>query len=193
MKQLAVRVAISVSVVAVLVPAIAVGQPAGEASREVQAQMMEKLWLDTCAKHFTNPEALRAAARSFRLKQDPPYSTELLSGNEGTVWDASLGSQAQFSVLLLRNGTCKVMARRAASGPVIAAFEKVVQGIKTPGVSVERVVDKEVEQAGHKFRQIAYFLSRTGADNGWSFVTTVSESEEVPLQATISIGRSTKP
>ena len=71
--------------------------------------------------------------------------------------------------------------------------EKILQGIRTPSVSIEQVVDKEIEQAGRKFRQIAYFLSRTGADTGWSFAATTSDFEDVSLQATISTGPRTTP
>jgi hypothetical protein len=179
--------------VATTAPIAAIAQSPEGLSRDAQAQMLGKLWVDTCAKHFPNPEALRSAAKSFNFQQDPPYAAELLAGKGGTVWDASIGNFAQFSVVLLNDGSCKVLARRASSGPVVAVFEKVLQDIRTPGVSVERVVDREVGQSGQKFRQIAYFLSRTGADNGWAFVATVSESENVPIQATISTSRSQKP
>lgn len=176
-----------------ITPVAAIAQSPEGLSRDAQAQMMAKLWGDTCAKHFPNPDALRSAAKSFQFQQDPPYAAELLAGKSGTVWDASIGALAQFSLVLLNDGSCKVLARRAASGPVVAVFEKVLQNIRTPGVSVDRVLDGEVYQAGQKFRQIAYFLSRTGADNGWAFVATVSDSENVPIQATISTSRSKKP
>ena len=176
-----------------ITPVAAIAQSPEGLSRDAQAQMMAKLWVDTCAKHFPNPDALRNAAKSFQFQQDPPYAAELLAGKSGTVWDASIGTLAQFSVVLLNDGSCKVLARRAASGRVVAVFENVLQTIKIPGVSVDRVLDGEVDQSGQKFRQIAYFLSRTGADNGWAFIATVSDSENVPIQATISTSRSKKP
>ena len=82
---------------------------------------------------------------------------------------------------------------RPTQNLAFSRVEKVLQGIRTSSVSIERVVDKEIEQAGRKFRQIAYFLSRTGADTGWSFAATTSDSEDLSLQATISTGPSTTP
>jgi hypothetical protein len=178
---------------AAITPIAAIAESPEGFSRDTQALMMTKLWVDTCAKHFPNPDALRNAAKSFQFQQDPPYAAELLAGKSGTVWDASIGTLAQFSVVLLKDGSCKVLARRVASGRVVAVFENVLQTIKIPGVSVDRVLDGEVDQSGQKFRQITYFLSRTGADNGWAFVATVSDSENVPIQATISTSRSKKP
>ena len=162
-------------------------------TRDTQGQMFVKLWMETCAKHFPNPEALRAAARAARLQESPPYANEILSGQAGTVWDASLGSLSQFSVVLFADGSCQVLGRRAASQPVSEAFESVIRGIRTPGISVEKVVDSEINREGAKLRQVAYFLSRTGADNGWSFVATVSDSELAAIQATITIARTAKP
>jgi hypothetical protein len=178
---------------AAAVPAIAFAQAPGNSPRDVQARMFNQLWRDTCATHFTSPEALRTAAASLGLRQDPPYAAKLLTTGDGTVWDASVGNLGQFAVVLMKDGTCKVVARRASSAAVVAVFEKAVEGVKRPGVSAERVTDRQFEERGAPFRQIAYFVSGTGANTGWSFVATLSDAEDVPAQATIAIGRTNKP
>lgn len=160
---------------------------------DAQASMFSKLWIDTCARHFSDPVALRLAAKTYRFQENPTYAKDLLAGQAGTVWDVSLGEMLQQALVLLDNGTCKVLARKASASTVIASFEAVVQGINTPGVSVERFLDRDVERSSVKLRQIGYFLTRTGADEGWSFVATVSEADTATHQATISIFRSRRP
>jgi hypothetical protein len=160
---------------------------------QTQASFFIRLWSDTCVKHFTNPPSLRAAAAAFRFKENPDYSSSLLAGEKGTVWDVSLGQAIQQSVVLLDSGTCKTLVRRAAIEPVIAGFENSLRGIKTPGVEVLRDVDRVVQQGDIELRQIAYFVAREGAAQGWSFVATVTGSEAATHQAAISIFRSERP
>lgn len=40
---------------------------------EDRARMLAKLWMDSCAKHFNNPEALRSFARQSGFHESPSY------------------------------------------------------------------------------------------------------------------------
>lgn len=166
---------------------------AGGLSREAQANLVTKLWMDTCAKHFPDPAQVRIVAKTYRFQENPPYAQALLAGQAGTVWDVSIGPMAQNALILFDDGRCQVRGRRADSKSVNATFEKVLQGINTPGVTVLRVSEKDIEQGGATLKQIAYFVSRTGADQGWTFVATTSDSEAATAQAIITVGRSAKP
>lgn len=143
--------------------------------------------------NFSNPAKIQAFAASNRFQQNPPYAQDILKGQAGTVWDASLGPLAQNALVLFGDGRCQVLGRRASSNAVNDVFEKTLQGINTAGVSVQRVADREIGQGGVKFRQIAYFLSRTGADQGWVFLSTTSDSEKAGFQAILTTTRSAKP
>jgi hypothetical protein len=155
--------------------------------------MVTRLWTDTCVANFTDPAKIRAFAASNRFQQNPPYAQDVLKGQAGTVWDVSLGPLAQNTLILFGDGRCQVLGKRASSKSVNDVFEKVLQGINTPGVSVQRVADREIAQDGVKFRQIAYFVSRTGADQGWVFLSTTSDSEKAGFQASLTTARSAKP
>lgn len=165
----------------------------GGFSREAQADLVTKLWLDTCAKHFPNPAQIRVLAQVYRFQENPPYAQSLLAGQKGTVWDVSIGPMAQNALILFDDERCQVRGRRADSKSINAVFEKVLQGINAPGVTALRVSEKDVEQGGTVLSQIAYFVSKTGADQGWAFVATTSDSEATTYQAVITVGRSAKP
>src|SRR3546814_9447463 len=97
------------------------------------------LWLDTCAKNFTNPEAIKDFARSVHFTENPEYSPSLLNGSPGTVWDASLGNLLQVGLVVLDDGTCRVVARKADAETVNETFTKVLEGTRRPGLEVRQV------------------------------------------------------
>src|SRR3546814_2667744 len=92
--------------------------------------MVMELWLDTCAKNFTNPEAIKDFARSVHFTENPEYSPSLLNGSPGTVWDASLGNLLQVGLVVLDDGTCRVVARKADAETVNETFTKELQGTR---------------------------------------------------------------
>ena len=179
--------------VAALFSQVVQAQGGGSLSPQAQASLVARLWMDTCAKHFSDSAQVRAAAAQHQFQENPPYARELLRGQAGTVWDVSLGPHAQISLILFEDGRCQVRARRADGKAVNEVFEKVLQGIRNPGVSVQRIAEKDVDQAGIRFRVIVYFVSRVGADQGWAFVSTTTESENVNAQAILTISKSAKP
>src|SRR3546814_20386019 len=87
--------------------------------------MVMELWLDTCAKNFTNPEAIKDFARSVHFTENHEYSPSLLNGSPGTVWDASLGNLLQVGLVVLDEGTCRVVARKADAETVNETCTKV--------------------------------------------------------------------
>jgi hypothetical protein len=173
---------------------VSLAQPADlSSSGDQQADIFVKVWRDTCGKFFGNPDELKSAVKAYRFQENPPYATSVLGGVPGTVWDASLGPLAQNTVILFEDGRCQVRGARATNRLVLETFERVMMGVVHPGLSIEKVSDSEIVQAAIKFRQVAYFLSRTDADVGWAFAATVTESTAVRFQATITIGKSRKP
>jgi hypothetical protein len=162
-------------------------------SRDQQAEVFIKIWTDTCAKYFANTEELKSTAKAFRFQENPPYAGNILGGVPGTVWDVSLGPAAQNTVILFNDGRCQVRASRATNSLVLDAFEKVITGADRPGLFVTKMLDADTVQAGSKFRQVSYFLSKTGADVGWTFTATLTESTSVSFQAIITIGQARKP
>src|SRR3546814_8019015 len=101
--------------------------------------MVMELWLDTFAKNFTNPEAIKDFARSVHFTEKPEYSPSLLNGSPGTVWDASLGNLLQVGLVVLDDGTCRVVARKADAETVNETFTKVLEGTRRPGLEVRQV------------------------------------------------------
>jgi len=169
------------------------GQSGGSLSPEAQANLVTRLWTDTCAAHFSGPAQIRSFAASRLFQKNPPYAQDLLKGQAGTVWDVSLGPHAQNSLVLFDDGKCQVLGRRAKSMVINEVFEKVLQGINAPGLSVQKIVDKEIDLKGVKLRQLAYFVSRTNADQGWVFASTTSDSDKASIQATLTTARGSKP
>lgn len=149
--------------------------------------------MDTCAKHFTAPAEVRAVAAQHQFQENPAYARGILGGLPGTVWDVSLGPHAQIMLVLYEDGRCQVRGRRAESKSVNDVFEKVLQGINAPGVSVRRILEKDIQQGGMTLKQIVYFVSRTGEDQGWAFASTTTESDFAAAQVILTVSRSTKP
>jgi hypothetical protein len=162
-------------------------------TREMQAEMVMKLWIETCAKHFANPDGLRAAAKSFRFQENPPYAAAVLKGEAGTVWDVSLGAQAQSSVALFENGKCQVLTRRASSNVVLDIFERVIAGIKLQGAVTTKIDDIVTEQANISLRTLSYFIGREKSVSGWGLYASVSDSEAAVTQAVLTIARTLAP
>jgi hypothetical protein len=162
-------------------------------TKEAQANLLTKIWLDSCAKLFGKPDAIRELAKAKNFQENPSYSEQLLAGEKGTVWDVSLGPNNMFALLLTESGnSCKVYARSASSLVVNETFEKVLLGVKNPELKVTKAVDKFVEKDGVKLRQLGYILSKATefTGQGWAFVSTTSESESpTVMQATISISK----
>lgn len=183
------RSVLAVILVGALLPGVAQSQDTGSLSREAQADLFMRLWMDTCAKNFTDPEQVRAFATQYRFQENPPGAQDALNGLAGTVWDVSLGPHAQNSLILFDDGRCQVRGRRADSKFVNEMFETVLQGINAPGVSVRRIVEDDIEQGGVLLKQIAYFVSRTGENKGWAFVSTTTDSEDAESQVIITVSR----
>jgi hypothetical protein len=162
-------------------------------SREEQAKLLSKLWMDTCATHFGSPSDIRGLAKTYGFQQNPPYASALLAGQAGTVWDVSLGPLAQHALVLYEDGRCQVLGRRADSKTISETFEKVLQGMNQPGVSVQRILDKEVDQGGIRFKQVVYFVSKSEATQGWAFASTTTDADAAGMQAVLTIGRTAKP
>lgn len=135
-------------------------------SPETQAKMLTKLWLDTCAKHFVDSEQIRDVAKTSRFHMNPPYAKALLGKEKGTVWDVCIGPLAQMALILFDDGKCQVRGRRADSKIINTVFERVLKGVNTPGVTVLRVFERDIEPSGVPLKQIAYFVARTGEDQG---------------------------
>lgn len=183
------RSVLAVVLAGALLPSVAKSQAVGSLSRQDQADLVTRLWMDTCAKNFSDPEQVRAFAAQYRFKENPSGSRDVLNGKAGTVWDVSLGPHAQNSLILFDDGTCQVRGRRAESRSVNEVFEGVLQGINAPGVSVRRIVERDVEQEGVQFKQVAYFVSRVGEIQGWAFISTTSDSDGAGAQATLTVSR----
>lgn len=183
------RSVLAVILVGALLPGVAQSQDTGSLSREAQADLFMRLWMDTCAKNFTDPEQVRAFATQYRFQENPPGAQDALNGLAGTVWDVSLGPHAQNSLILFDDGRCQVRGRRAESKYVNETFETVLQGINAPGVSVQRQAEQDFEQGGVQLKQIAYVVSRAGEKQGWAFVSTTSDSENATAQAIITVSR----
>ncbi len=180
--------------IAAILAGVAHAQPTRALSLEDQANLVMKIWSDTCAKNFAEPAKIEAFAASSHFEKNPPYAQSVLYGEPGTVWDVSIGPFAQNALILTKDGKCVVLSKHAKSNIVDDTFESVLKGVHTPGVSVQKIVDKEFGDADKgKFRQLAYFLSRVGADTGWVFLATTSDSERAPFQARLTIARSRKP
>lgn len=173
-----------------LLPCVAQGQSGGGLSPQAQAGLVTRLWMDTCAKNFSNPEQVRAFASQYGFDENPSYARDVLNGHTGTVWDVSLGPLVQNILVLFDDGRCQVRGRWADGKSVNDVFESVLQGINAPGVSVKRIADNDVEQEGVQIKQIAYVVSRAGEDQGWAFVSTTSDSEKAAAQAILTVSRS---
>src|SRR5687767_852064 len=112
----------AVFLVAALLPQVVQAQGGGSLSPQAQASLVGRLWMDTCAKHFSDPAQVRATAARHQFQENPPYARDLLKGLAGTVWDVSLGSHAQIALILFEDGRCQVRARRADGKAVNEVF-----------------------------------------------------------------------
>jgi hypothetical protein len=158
-----------------------------------QGKMVVRLWSDSCASHFSNPEAIKAFARSVHLAENPEYSASLLQEGPGTVWDASLGPMLQVALVLLDNGTCRVIAHRADSATVNALFIAILEGTRRTGLEVIKASDTTTTQNHIQFHTIAYYVGAKPASAGWGFTATTTESQQAVHQVVMTVARAARP
>ncbi len=78
---------------------------------------------------------------------------------------------------------CRVLARTADIETAQVYFRGVMEGVHTPQVSIRKLVDRDMEQAGRTYRQIGYVLQNEADSQGAAraFILTTFPAPDSPF------------
>src|SRR3546814_2900340 len=79
---------------------------------------------------------------------------------------ASLGNLLQVGLVVLDDGTCRVVARKADAETVNETFTKVLEGTRRPGLEVRQVSITHTTEGEAHLQTILYYLGREQSESG---------------------------
>ena len=183
--------ALALALLVACVPARAQGQGPDADTRQTSYVM--QLFRETCGAHFAFPAKVREVAKKYAFPANPPYRAELLHGKRGQVWDASAGGSALALVLIEAGGlSCQVHARDIDADLLQRRFRTLMEGIRSPDITVEKYDQRKVPQGNVTLEQTGYFMMQREWPIGWSFSLTTSTPANGAWQASFIVAAARK-
>lgn len=165
-------------------------------SEDPKANAVLHLFTDACVPNMGQPDKVRSWAADQHLQEiSAPAALELFvgAGAKGVAWAVpiSLGSFA----LSIRGTTeaCAVWARAADPGDVAAGFEKLMDGVRRPGLDVGLEKDTKASTLSGEARTIVYHVRPTSGTSGYAFTLLTAERSGGPFQASLQVARASIP
>jgi hypothetical protein len=159
-----------------------------------QTSYVLQLFRETCGAHFAFPAKIREVAKKYAFPANPPYRAELLHGKRGQVWDASAGGGSALALVLIEAGglSCQVHARDIDADLLQRRFRGLMEGIRSPDITVEKYDQRRVPQGGVILEQTGYFMMQREWPIGWSFTLTTSTPANGAWQASFIVAAARK-
>lgn len=144
--------------------------------------------MESCYKLRGDEKALADWVRSKGYGQTAPDFTKAVLQGPGDVWSAAK-ELGDFLILLPPGGNCEVWARRADAALSEKLFENSLKEALPPDHHLETEVERELNSAGIKYRQGAYFMKQNGSKSGWLFIAITTDSDKASAQVRLSADR----
>jgi hypothetical protein len=175
-----------------LIAVLALARPA--AAADPAAQFITKLFIDVCVPNLGRPAAVREWAQAHRLPQIESQAALGLfvgSGTNGAAW-AVPAPQGTFA-LSIRGTTqaCAVWARTADPSEVLTNFQKVIEGVRRPGITVSVQKDETSPSPSGDARALIYNVGAPNAPSGFLFTLLTAERPGGAFQASMRAAQAT--
>jgi len=174
--------------VATLMPFLVLTLTQPAAAADPAAQFITKLFIDVCVPNLGQPAGVREWAQAHRLPQiQSPAALGLFvgSGSNGAAW--AIPAQQGTFALSIRGTTqaCAVWARAADPSEVTANFQRIVEGVKRPGISVRVQKDETSPSPSGDAHALVYNVGAPNAPTGFLFTLLTAERPGGAFQASM--------
>jgi len=152
------------------------------------AQFLTKLFITVCVPNMGQPTKVREWAQSHQLAEiQNPVALSIFvgSGDKGAAW-AVPAAQGSFA-LSIRGTTqsCAVWARTADPSETLALFQKLIEGVKRPGIEI--TVDKDAVSPSPvgDAHALVYNVTAPNAPTSFEFTLVTAERAGGAFQASM--------
>ena len=151
-----------------------------------------RLFTEVCVPSMGQPAKVRDWANQKRLPSvSNPAAVAVFvgKGDKGEAWfvPSKLGNLA----LSIRGTTeaCAVWAGAANPEESDALFQKIVEGVKRPGLEVTRLDDRKVPTPVGEARSLVYSVRPAAGQSGYAFTLLTSEKAGGAFQVSMQVAR----
>lgn len=152
------------------------------------AQFTTQLFMEVCLPNLGKPAKVKEWAEAHRLPPiESPTALGLFvgTGTNGGAWGVP-ASQGTFAISI--RGTtqaCAVWARTAEPSESLANFQKIIEGVKRPGVDVSVQKDETSPSLSGNAHALVYNVTASNAPSGFLFTLLTAERAGGPFQVSM--------
>jgi hypothetical protein len=152
------------------------------------AQFLTKLFITVCVPNLGQPAKVREWAQGHQLAEIQDLAALGLfvgPGDKGAAW-AVPSAQGSFA-LSIRGKTqaCAVWARVADPGETLALFQKLIEGVKRPGIEITIIKDDISPSPVGDAHALAYNVKAPNAPTSFVFTLLTAERTGGAFQASM--------
>jgi len=156
------------------------------------AAFFVKLYAETCMKHYSKPDTLKAEFEAAKTPELPASTAGFfLGGMPGKAWPQRGPGQGRFVVSLRDDGICAVFAQHADDVAVEKGFRNLVS-TSPPPLTAAADKDEHAMSPTGPIHTLSYTWSRPGDSSELLFTLTTAVSPDAPVQAMASLGPTRK-
>ena len=156
------------------------------------AQFLTKLFIAACVPNMGQPTNVREWAQGHQLAeiQNPVALAMFVGpGDKGAAW-AIPAAQGSFA-LSIRGTTqaCAVWARAADPAETLALFQKLIDGVKRPGIEIAVDKDSVSSTPVGDAHALAYNVTAPNAPTSFEFTLVTGERPGGAFQASMQVAK----
>lgn len=160
------------------------------------ANFVVKLFTDVCIPNIGQPTKVRTWAEEHHLAAiTSPAALGIFvgTGNNGSAWAIPAASGSFALSIRGTSEACAVWARTADPAEVRTDFQKIMEGIKRPGIDVSIYQDVKSASPVGEAHSLVYSVGGSGQPNGLLFTMLTAEHPGGAFQASLQAAVSKKP
>lgn len=163
---------------------------------DAAADFVVKLFTNVCIPNIGQPANVRAWVEQQHLASlTDPTALEVFvgRGDKGAAW--AVPANAGSFALSIRGTTeaCAVWARNADPSEVQSSFERIVEGVKRPGIDVKIEQDTRSPSKVGEAHSLIYSVTGPSRTSGFLFTLLTAEHTGGAFQASIQVAVGKRP
>jgi hypothetical protein len=163
-----------------------------EAFADPAAQFLTKLFITACVPNMGQPTKVREWAQGHQLAEiQNPVALGVFvgSGDNGAAW-AIPSAQGSFA-LSIRGTTqaCAVWARTADPAETLTLFQKLIEGVKRPGIEIAVDKDSVSSTPVGDAHALVYNVTAPNAPTSFEFTLVTAERPGGAFQVSMQVAK----
>jgi hypothetical protein len=176
----------------VIVACVVLSAVQSAASADPAAGFLTKLFITSCVPNLGQPVKVREWAQEHQLAeiQNPVALGVFVGpGDKGAAWTVP-SAQGNFA-LSIRGTTqaCAVWARAADPAQTLALFQKLIEGVKRPGIEITVDMDKVSPSPVGDAHALVYNMTAPNAPASFEFTLLTAERAGGAFQASMQAAK----